>query len=142
MTPLGAALALALLLRLLPEPLRTHPPRGWVRRLLGVSRQRAHQLLRGECSMPTLEAAIAARPVVDWPELLPAPEAPPRDYRRGGRGHRRACPAGLDLARPLLELRAETGAALATISRWRREVGIAVRVGRPNLGRSKAVREE
>ena len=135
MTPLGAALALALLLRLLPEPLRARPPRGWVRRLLGCSRQRAHYLSAGQCELATLEAAIAARPVVDWPELLPAPEAPPRDYRRGGRGHRRACPAGLDLARPLHELRAETGAALATISRWRREAGIVVPAGRPSIGR-------
>ena len=92
--------------------------------------------------MPTLEAAIAARPVVTWPELVPEPERPPHDPTRGGRGKRRACPDGLDLARPLHELRAETGAALPTISRWRREAGIVVRAGNPNLGRSKAVREE
>ena len=133
---------LALLLRLLPEPLRAHPPRGWVRRLLGVSRQRAHYLATGQCELGTLEAAIAARPVVTWPELVPTPERPPHDYTRGGRGLRRECPAGLDLTRPLLELRAETGAALPTISRWRQERGIVVRAGRPSSGRSKPVREE
>ena len=142
MTPLGRLAALALLLRLLPEPLRARPPRGWARRLLGCSRQRAHYLAAGACELATLEAAIAARPVVTWPELATRPEAPPRDYWRGGRGLRRECPAGLELARPLAELRAETGAALATISRWRREAGIVVSAGNPNFGRPTSAREE
>lgn len=138
--PVGAEVALGLLIPLLPEPLRAGPPPGWARRLLGTSRQRAAYLAAGRCALATLEAAIGARPVVDWPELATSPESVTKNREKqrerdagrlgrppGGKPGRRALP--IPEASELAALTVADAAALYGVSRvtvcaWRRARGI------------------